>query len=95
MSQQVLENKPEASETSPHPNYRVILINDDHNSFEHVASCLSRHIPGMSRERALKLTVKVHNEGAATVWVGPQERAQTYRDLLKQEGLTVTVESEA
>ena len=36
MSQEILEKKPNAGETKPYPNYRVLLLNDNHNTFEHV-----------------------------------------------------------
>lgn len=95
--QQVLERKPKIGDgdTETYPNYRVILLNDDHNTFEHVASCLMKHIPAMSSDKAWNLTNQVHNEGAATVWCGPKEVAELYYELLKQEGLTATMEPDA
>jgi ATP-dependent Clp protease adaptor protein ClpS len=95
MPQEVIEKDPKLGETAPQPNYRVVLINDDHNSFDHVIKCLKRHIPGMSEERAQKLTVKVHNEGSAVVWRGPKEPAEMYSELLKAEGLTTRLEADA
>jgi ATP-dependent Clp protease adaptor protein ClpS len=92
MPQEVIEEAPKLGETKPYPNYRVILLNDDHNSFEHVTQSLVKHIPGMSYEKAWKLTLKVHNEGLAIVWVGPKEIAELYYELLKSEGLTLTLE---
>ncbi len=90
MPQQVIEKAP--TETSPYPNYRVVLLNDDHNAFDHVALCLVRHIPGMSSQRAWKLTLQVHNEGSAVVWTGPLEVAELYYEALKSEGLTASLE---
>lgn len=95
MPQEVIEKEPKLGETSPYPNYRVVLINDDHNTFLHVADCLVRHIPGMSKDKAWKIAVKVHNEGSAVVWVGPKEQAEMYYELLKSEGLTTTMEPDA
>ncbi len=95
MPQEIIEKEPKLGETKPYPNYRVVLLNDEHNTFEHVASCLSKHIPGMSQDRAWKLTLKVHNEGCAIVWVGPKEIAEMYYELLKAEGLTLKLEPEA
>jgi len=93
--QQVIEKKPSIGDTETYPNYRVILLNDDHNTFEHVAHCLMKHIPAMSSDRAWGLTNQVHFEGAATVWCGPREVAELYYELLKQEGLTATIEPDA
>ncbi len=92
MSQEILEKKPIAGETKPYPNYRVLVLNDDHNTFEHVEVCLVKYIPGMSREKAHQLALKIHNEGVAIVWVGPKEIAEMYHELLKAEGLTATLE---
>lgn len=72
-----------------YPNYKVIVLNDDFNTFEHVARCLMKYIPGMTEERAWELTNQVHYEGQAIVWVGPQEQAELYHAQLKQENLTM------
>lgn len=73
----------------PYPNYRVIVLNDDFNTFQHVAECLMKYIPGMTSDRAWDLTNRVHFEGQATVWVGPQEPAELYHQQLSREGLTM------
>lgn len=72
-----------------YPNYKVIVLNDDFNTFEHVAKCLMTYIPGMTSDRAWDLTNQVHFEGIAIVWVGPQEQAELYHQQLKREGLTM------
>ena len=73
----------------PYPNYKVIVLNDDFNTFKHVAECLMKYIPGMSSDRAWSLTEQVHNEGQAIVWIGPQEQAELYHQQLKRAGLTM------
>lgn len=73
----------------PYPNYKVIVLNDDFNTFQHVAECLVKYIPGMSGDRAWDLTNQVHYEGQATVWVGPQEQAELHHQQLRREGLTM------
>lgn len=95
MPQEIIEKDPKLGETTPYPNYRVVLINDDHNTFEHVERCLTKHIPGMSSDKARNIALKVHNDGSCMVWSGPQELAEMYYELLKAEGLTVSLESEA
>jgi ATP-dependent Clp protease adaptor protein ClpS len=72
-----------------YPNYKVIVLNDDFNTFQHVASCLMKYIPGMSSDRAWELTNQVHYEGQAIVWVGPQEAAELYHQQLRRAGLTM------
>ena len=73
----------------PYPNYKVIVLNDDFNTFEHVAKCLMKYIPGMTSDRAWSLTNQIHYEGQAIVWVGPQEQAELYHQQLRREGLTM------
>lgn len=73
----------------PYPNYKVIVLNDDFNTFQHVSDCLMKYIPGMTSDRAWKLTNQIHYEGQATVWVGPQEQAELYHMQLSRAGLTM------
>lgn len=72
-----------------YPNYKVIVLNDDFNTFEHVATCLVKYIPGMTPDRAWELTNQIHFDGQAIVWVGPQEQAELYHMQLDREGLTM------
>jgi ATP-dependent Clp protease adaptor protein ClpS len=73
----------------PYPNYKVIVLNDDFNTFQHVSDCLMKYIPGMTSDRAWELTNQVHYEGQAIVWVGPQEPAELYHQQLRRAGLTM------
>jgi ATP-dependent Clp protease adaptor protein ClpS len=73
----------------PYPNYKVIVLNDDFNTFEHVARCLVTYIPKMTPEQAWELTHQIHLEGLAIVWVGPQEQAELYHEQLLRAGLTM------
>ena len=72
-----------------YPNFKVIVLNDDFNTFQHVAKTLMTYIPGMSSDLAWELTNQVHNEGQAIVWVGPQEQAELYHQQLRRAGLTM------
>ncbi len=73
----------------PYPNYKVIVLDDDFNTFQHVAESLMAYIPNMTSDRAWELTHQVHFEGQAIVWVGPQEQAELYHLQLKRVGLTM------
>ncbi|MEB3255206.1 MAG: ATP-dependent Clp protease adapter ClpS [Synechococcaceae cyanobacterium] len=73
----------------PYPNYRVIVLDDDVNTFQHVVEVLVRHIPGMTPDRAWQLAHRIDGEGSAVVWSGPQEQAELYHQLLGAEGLTM------
>ena len=68
---------------------RVIVLNDDHNTFDGVAFALARVLPGVSFERGLALANKIHHSGSAVVWTGHRERAELYWTQLDGYGLTM------
>ncbi len=72
-----------------YPNYKVIVLNDDFNTFQHVHDCLVKYIPEMTSDRAWELTNQIHFEGQAIVWVGSQEQAELYHEQLRRAGLTL------
>ena len=72
-----------------YPEARVIVLDDNFNTFEHVANCLVTIIPGMSEKRSWVLTVEVDSEGLAEVWRGPFEQAELYHQQLLRKGLTM------
>ena len=57
--------------TQRYPQARVIVLDDDVNTFQHVVNCLRRIIPGMSEDKAWDLANRVDSQGAAEVWCGP------------------------
>ena len=68
---------------------KVIVLNDDHNTFEGVATALAAVIPGVSYEQGLQLADRIHNSGQAIVWSGHREAAELYWQQLKSRGLTM------
>ena len=72
-----------------YPEARIIVLDDNVNSFEHVANCLVKIIPGMSEKRSWELAVEVDREGSAEVWRGPHEQAELYHQQLVSKGLTM------
>lgn len=69
--------------------WRVIVRNDEHNTFEGVAYALSRTLPGVTPEGGLKLATTIHNAGLAVVWAGHLELAELYHEQLAEFGLTM------
>ncbi|MGF1581366.1 MAG: ATP-dependent Clp protease adaptor ClpS [Gemmataceae bacterium] len=57
------------------PPHNVILLNDDHHSFEFVMSVL-RKVLGVSQERAFQFTEEAHTSGRAIIWTGTKEVAE-------------------
>jgi ATP-dependent Clp protease adaptor protein ClpS len=70
-------------------NWLVIVRNDDHNTFEHVARTLARVIPGVSYEGGMGYANTIHNSGQAIVWSGHREPAEHYWEQLRSAGLTM------
>lgn len=69
--------------------WRVIVRNDDHNTFDHVAHTLASHIPGITVAGGHALADQVHRTGLAIVWSGPLEVAELYWEQLRDAGLTM------
>ena len=69
--------------------WRVIVLNDDHNTFEGVAFALAQTIPGVDYDKGMALATKIHTSGQALVWSGHQELAELYHAQLEGYGLTL------
>ncbi len=69
--------------------WRVIVRNDDHNTFEGVAFALAQTIPGVDYARGMALANKIHTTGQAIVWSGHRELAELYHSQLEAYGLTL------
>ncbi len=69
--------------------WRVIVRNDDHNTFDHVARTLARTIPGVTVDTGYAMADRIHNTGRAIVWSGAKEVAELYWEQLEQAGLTM------
>jgi ATP-dependent Clp protease adaptor protein ClpS len=69
--------------------WKVIVLNDNHNTFEGVAAALSRVLPGVSYDQGLRLADRIHNSGRAIVWSGHKELAELYWAGLRDSGLTM------
>ena len=75
--------------TLRYPQARVIVLDDDVNTFEHVVECLCKIVPGMNADRAWALARRIDGEGSAEVWCGPLEQAELYHQQLGAQGLTM------
>ena len=69
--------------------WKVIVRNDDHNTFDHVARTLARFIPGVTLDGGYSFADRIHSSGQALVWGGPLERAELYWEQLNDAGLTM------
>jgi ATP-dependent Clp protease adaptor protein ClpS len=69
--------------------WRVIVMNDNHNTFEGVAAALAHVLPGVSFDQGMTLANRIHTTGQAVVWSGHREAAELYWERLKELGLTM------
>jgi ATP-dependent Clp protease adaptor protein ClpS len=69
--------------------WRVIVRNDNHNTFDHVAHTLACFIPGVTVDGGFAIADRIHNTGQAIVWSGPREPAELYWEQLNEAGLTM------
>ncbi len=72
-----------------HGNWRVIVLNDNHNTFDGVAAALARVIPGVTLDQGYSIANQIDNSGRAIVWTGPKEPAEHYWEQLRDAGLTM------
>jgi ATP-dependent Clp protease adaptor protein ClpS len=70
-------------------NWRVIVLNDNHNTFDGVASALARVVPGITLEGGYAIADQIHNKGQAIVFTGMKETAEHYWEQLRDAGLTM------
>jgi ATP-dependent Clp protease adaptor protein ClpS len=69
--------------------WKVIVRNDNHNTFDHVARTLARVIPNVTLEGGYAFAERIHHGGLAIVWTGHREAAEHYWELLGAAGLTM------
>jgi ATP-dependent Clp protease adaptor protein ClpS len=68
--------------------WHVIVLNDDHNTFDGVAAALARVI-GISFSEGMAYANRIHTSGQAVVWSGHREVAEHYWNGLRSRGLTM------
>jgi ATP-dependent Clp protease adaptor protein ClpS len=69
--------------------WNVIVLNDNHNTFQGVAFALSSTIPGVDYDKGMRMADRIHNSGRAVVWSGHKEPAELYWEQLRGFGLTM------
>ena len=67
----------------------MIVLNDNHNTFEGVAFALAADDPRRRLRQGHALANKIHTSGQAIVWSGHREAAELYHSQLGGYGLTM------
>lgn len=71
--------------------YKVVLHNDDKNTFDYVIRVLLRLTP-LSEIEAVQKTIEAHESGCSVLLVTHQERAELYVEQFASYSLTATCE---
>ncbi|MCP5498793.1 MAG: ATP-dependent Clp protease adaptor ClpS [Leptospiraceae bacterium] len=70
---------------------KVILYNDDYNTFDHVELCLMK-ICMKSEKEAQRIALEAHNKGRAICYEGSHEVCETVAEKMSLQNLSVTIE---
>lgn len=76
------------------PMWKVIVHNDDINTFNHVIKTFIE-IVYMEETEAVEKTVEVHKKGLSIVSITHKEKAEFLQERLISKGLTATIEPDA
>jgi ATP-dependent Clp protease adaptor protein ClpS len=69
--------------------WNVVVLNDSHNTFDHVAETLASYIPNVSLADGYRMANQIHQSGCAIVWSGSREDAEFHWGNLDGAGLTM------
>lgn len=69
--------------------WKIIVLNDSHNTFDGVATALAQVLPGVNFEQGMQHASTIHARGQAIVWTGIREIAELYHEQLVSSGLTM------
>ena len=84
---------PAADEPKLLPPFKVLLHNDDANTFEHVIATILQ-LTQLNAQDAIERTIEAHETGCALLLVTHKERAELYQQQFQSASLTVTIEPE-
>lgn len=70
---------------------KVILYNDDFNSFYHVEKCLMK-ICHKNKAESKRIALEAHNTGKAVCYTGSMESCETVAEKMGEANLTVSIE---
>lgn len=73
------------------PPFKVLLHNDDVNSFDHVIRAIMQLLGTTLEDAAIK-AMEAHENGISLLLVTHQERAELYAEQFATMSLTVTIE---
>ncbi len=88
--QEVIDNQTDTETELDNP-WQVVLFNDEVHSFDEVILQIQK-ATGYALERAVELTIRVHQKGKALVYMGSKEKCEKVSSVLQQIQLIVQIE---
>ena len=85
------KTKPKPKPPQMLPPWKVLLHNDDRNSFDHVIASIVELTP-LQKESAIERTLEAHETGVALLLTTHKERAELYKEQFQSKSLTVSIE---
>jgi len=73
------------------PPWKVLLHNDDKNSFDHVIGAIVELTP-LQKESAIERTLEAPETGVPLLLTTHKERAELYKEQFQSKSLTVSIE---
>ncbi len=73
------------------PPWKVLLHNDDKNTYDYVVSTITQLTSLNEQDAVLRMT-EAHKTGVALLLTTHKERAELYQEQFTSKGLTVTIE---
>jgi ATP-dependent Clp protease adaptor protein ClpS len=77
------------------PPHKVVVHNNDHNTYEQVIGILMRAVPGMTVAAAIEHAYTIDETGSTVAFCGMMDEAETIAATIRTIGITVTVEPDA
>ncbi len=88
-----VKSKPAQTSNNPKtlPPFKVLLHNDDENSFEHVIRSIMK-LTRLTAEDAIERTIEAHESGLSLLLTTHRERAELYQEQFQTFQIITTIE---
>ncbi len=83
--------KPKPKPPQPLPPWKVLLHNDDKNTYDYVVSTITQ-LTSLNEQDAVARMTEAHKTGLALLLTTHKERAELYQEQFTSKGLVVTIE---
>ena len=85
------KRSPRKKPPQPLPPWKVLLHNDDKNTYDYVVSTITQ-LTSLNEQDAVLRTVEADKTGIALLLTTHKERAELYQEQFTSKGLVVTIE---